>query len=811
MLRNYFTIAWRTILRNPLYSVINIFGLSCGISSCLVIYLFVTYELSFNRNIPDADRIFRIYSTFSGDFDGTNRGVSTGIQSMVSAQFNGLETAAPIHTYSAKVFIPTTGEPVAFEREERLVLAPPSYFDLFGGYEWVRGSKESLSESGKVVLCMSQAKKYFGEDNPDAIVGREIHYNDSLVVMVSGLVQPPPGQTDLHFTDFISLASIEGTFLKRRITLNDFQSTNSSALLFIKRSPETPLTLIEGQMAKLDEEYKKHNKEGGWVIHYKLQPLSDLHYNSVLGILDNYRPAAHLSTLTTLSIVAVILLLLASINFVNLETARAVKRAREVGIRKVLGSSRAQLMRHFLAQSLTLTLLAVLVAIPMAELALVFFSDFIPSGVELSFSSPTTIVFLAAVVLSSGILSGLYPAFVLSSFRPVLALKSQGYSLSPSSWSAFMRKGLIVFQFGSAQLLIIGTLIIVSQIRFMLSKDLGFSQDAVIHINPPWQEKAEKRLVFKAELEKLPEIAAVSLCNAPPSAKGYSSNVLTYKKGGEEIRESAFRKFGDPDYLRVYGISLIAGRNLSPNNQTEILVNEAFLKAFDISADKALGEEIQQNARKYTIVGVMKNYHIFSLHAPYEPVYMSGYEEDLYAISAKLAMNSSGRAEFPEALAKMEAVWKQVYPERKFRYEIVDETIRGFYETEEKMSTLAGTATTMAIIISCLGLFGLASYTSIQRSKEVGIRKVLGATAQNILVLLSSDFLRLVGIAFILAAPLAWWGARKFLEDYTFHIDPGWPLFAAAGIASLVLAFVTVSYHALKTSFMNPVDSLKSE
>lgn len=812
MLRNYITIAWRTLLVNRLYTVINIIGLTVGISSCLVIYLLVSFELSFNRSLPGADRIYRIYTSFSGDFEGTNRGVSTGVQGAVSSQFTGLELAAPFHTTGWKVEVPGKDEPLVFDQGNKLALVTPSYFSLASTNEWIRGSAEALSEPGKVVLSLDRAKTYFGTDDPELIVGRELHYHDSLVVTVAGLIQPSNDRTDFDFTDFISYSTIESTYLKNRITLNDWESTNSSSQLFIKLAPGTTREAIEEQLVGLDKEYKRHNTDNGWVVSYKLQPLSDLHYDTKLSIFDQSRPAVHLGTLTTLSAVAVILLVLASINFINLETARAVKRAREVGIRKVLGSTRGQLIRHFLAQSLLLTLFAVLVAIPVTEMSLLFFHDFMPAGVELNLSQPMNLLFLAGIVLAVGVLSGLYPAFVLSSFLPAIALKSQGYTGGASSRSAFLRKGLIVFQFSSAQLLIIGTLVILSQINFMLNKDLGFDRDAIIHISPPWQEKEEKRFTLKNELERAPGVAQLSLCQSPPATNGYSSNVLILKKDGEEIRKSVMRKFGDTTYLSVYGIPLVAGRNLQPNHRTEILVNDAFLKEFGLTRETALGQEVHQgNSQSYTIVGVMKDYHVFSLHASFEPVYMCGWEEDLYAMSVKLAVPSEGPRDFGPILAGLEAAWKKVYPDYKFNYQFVDETIRNFYQTEQRVSTLTGTAMALAIIISCLGLFGLASYTSIQRSKEVGIRKVLGATAQNIMVLLSGDFLKLVMIAFMIAAPLAWWGATKFLDSYAFHVPLGVPLFMYAGVASLVLAFLTVAYQALKTAFMNPVESLRSE
>lgn len=811
MIRNHLLIAVRTLLASRMYSVINVFGLTVGISTCLVIFLIVQFELSYNRTIPEADRIYRVHTQFSGDFEGTNRGVSSGVQEAVTTRFTGLSSSFPLHGWSAKVTLPGQKSSDAREREPRIALTTPAYFSVIPTYSWIRGSATALLQPGNVVLTVDQAKKYLGNGSPDAWMGQTLHYNDSLVVTVAGLIAPEPGNTDFEFTDFISLATIEATWLKERFSLNDWQSTNSSAQLFIKLQGSTSVAEIERQLPSLNEEYKRHNADNNWIVTYKLQPLSDLHFNTHLGVFDFSRPAAHPGTLTTISLVAFILVVLASINFINLETARAVKRSREVGIRKVLGSSRGQLIGHFLAQSLLLTFVAILVAIPAAEMGLLMFRDFIPSGVVLSLLDLSTLTFLVIVLLAVGILSGLYPAFVLSSFLPAIALKSQGYSTLGQSRSSFLRRGLIIFQFASAQLLIMATLVIVSQIDFMLNKDLGFQQDAVVHIDPPWQASSDKRLTLKNELERIPRVSTVSLCQQAPAAKGYSSNVLSVKKNGEEIRKSVMRKFGDTNYLAVYGIKLVAGRNLTPNHQTEILVNEAFLKEFGLSPDEALGYEVRQNERVYTIVGVMKDYHVFSLHAPFQPVYMSGWEEDLYGISLKLTKAAVDNADYQPVIANLEAAWKKVYPDYRFNYHFVDETIRGFYENEKRMSKLAGTAMTIAIIISCLGLFGLASYTSVQRAKEVGIRKVLGATAQNILVLLSGSFMRLVTVAFFVAAPIAWWGADQFLSNYSFHITPEWSMYLIAGGSSLMLAFLTVSYQALKTSFMNPVESLRTE
>ncbi len=811
MLRNYFTIAWRTLLNNRLYTIINIIGLTIGIASCLVIYLIVSFEMSFNRSVPDSDRIYRVYTNFSGENNGTNRGVSTAVQSAVATQFTGLEVAAPFHTQGWKVKVPGPGDPVTFDTEMRIALVSPEFFSLVSGYKWVQGAARSLGQPNQVVLTVDRALKYFGTSSPELILGKELLYHDSLVVTVAGIVNPPIFNHDFDFTEFISKSSIEVTYLKDQITLNDWESTNSNTQLWIKLAPSTSVSAIEEQLKVLDQEERKHSTDNTWTVTYKLQPLSDLHFNSSLGIFDSSRPAASRSMLTTLSIVAVILLLLASINFVNLETARAFKRSREVGIRKVMGSTRSQLIGHFLAQSILLTLAAVVVAIPLAELSLIFFYEFVPPGLQFSLLEPINLMFLAGILLVVGVLSGLYPAFVLSSFRPADALKSQGYSANPSR-AGVLRKGLIVFQFASAQLLIIGTLVVGSQIDYMLRKDLGFAKEAILHINPPRGEKEEKRFALKNELERIPAVERLTLCQSPPATKGYSSNELIVKANGTETRKSVIRKFGDPNYLNVYGIQLVAGRNLTPNHKTEILVNEAFLREFGLSRESALGQQVEQgNGRNFVIVGVMRDYHVFSLRAPYTPVYMSGWEEDLYGISVKLTVPGQGARNFTPALVKLEEAWKKVYPDHKFKYDFVDETLRNFYLTEQRISTLSGTAMSIAILISCLGLFGLASYMSIQRAKEVGIRKVLGATAHSILVLLSGDFMRLVGIAFLVAVPPAWYGASKFLENYAFHVELGPSVFVYAGLSALLLAFATVSYQALKTSFTNPVESLRTE
>jgi len=808
MLQNYFIIAWRSLVNNKLHSIINVFGLTVGVSSCLVIYLIVQFELSFNKQIPDADRIFRVYSTQVGQFPYTTKGIEVSVRTAIKEQVTGLENVVAASTYSAKVTVPENK--TDFEPQEKILITEPDYFKLIHGYEWIEGSPEtSLTKPMQVVLTDEKVKKYFGTNDFKSVIGREIYYEDSLVLFVSGVVRPLHYRTDFDFTDFISLATVKKSFLKNNF---DADGTSSSNLLFIKKSVATDFSSLEAQLQKVSERFDEINKkENGKTVH-RLQPLHDLHYNSELGIFDSSRDPAHKGTLTTLSIVAIFLLLIAAINFINLETAQAAKRAREVGVRKVLGSTRSQLMWHFLVQSIFLSGVAVVLAIPLTQIGLVFFSDFVPSGVSLDFTEPSLVLFFAGIILIVGVLAGTYPAFVLSSFLPALALKNQAYISSAKTRTAYLRKGLIVFQFAFAQLLIIGTMVVISQIKFMLAKDLGFKKDAIIYFNTPTGEKEDKQMTLKGELSRIPESAEISLCSAPPSANGYYSVLLTYKTGKEEIKSEVYMKFGDEKYVPLYGIEIIAGRNLIPADKGQgVIINETYLKELHLAPNEAIGKEIRRGKLTYSIVGVSKDFHTASLRNSIKPVLITESPDLMRRFSIKLSAIGNNGKNFQEGISKIETAWKKVYPEKEFKYTFVDETVRNFYETEQRMSKLTATAMTMAIIICCLGLFGLVSFTVIQRTKEIGIRKVLGAAVSNIVLMLSSDFLKLVCLAFIIAAPIAYYASQYFLEGYAFRFDLGWRLFASAGIASLILAFFTVCYHATKSAMGNPVDSLRSE
>lgn len=807
MIKNYWLVAWRNLLRNRLHTGINIAGLSIGISACLVIYLIVSYELSFNRGHQHYDRIYRIHSSFSGTFSGLNRGVPTAVAPALKEQFTGIDAVAFLHGFSSDVTIPAKDERKKFKTPTTSIITEPSYFDIFP-YEWIAGTPEVLAKPAQVVLTEAAALRYFNSTDPQAVIDREVVYQDSLSVTVAGLVRDPSFHTDIDFSDFISGATLEQSWLKNRIQLNDWTSVNSSSQVFLRLAPGTTREKVESQMPLLMELYKK-NSDWDVANNFTLQALRDMHYDSEVGIFDHSRSAAHMPTLMALIGVAVLLLVIGSINFINLETAQSLRRAKEVGVRKVLGSTRAKLIGQFLAESMIVTLVAILLALPLTELALGYFSEFVPEGVTLQLMQ--AMPFLVAVMLVIGLLAGLYPAFILSSFLPALALKNQVYS-TRGGQASFLRKSLIVFQFIGAQVLIIGTLVINTQVRYMLNKDLGFRKDAVIYFSAPWWEQHTKATVLQNKLTGIAEIESMSMSDAPPSANGWSSSTVTYTREGGDVNVNAYRKFGDTHYIQFYGMQLLSGRDLVPSDTArEFIINETLLHTLGFEKpEEAIGKEIVYSRSRLPIVGVVKDFHIQSLRTKVEPVIIANSGKSFYCFNIRL--HSAGDTEnFTNGIKQIEAAWKEVFPDAPFEYTFLDETVRNFYQTEQRTAKLANTATALAVLISCLGLFGLVSYTTVQRTKEIGIRKVMGASVQNIVLLLSREFITLVVIAFILAAPGAWYMGTHWLSSFAYQTEINVGLFIITALLAIVLAFVTVSYKTFRAANANPVDSLRTE
>ena len=810
MLRNYFIIAFRTLIKQPLFSFIKIAGLAVGVTGCLVIFLVTHFELSFDKWQPERDRIYRIYSEFSGVFKGFNRGVPMALPHALS-EFTGLESVIQIHTWTADVQIDQPkAEPKKFDLEKNILIAGPEYFEVFSFYHWLSGSAKNLSEPFTVVLTEGKAKKYFGITEANEAMGKQITYSDSLDLTIVGIIQDIDEITDFEFSDFISISTIEKSWLKDNYNpITDWGSTTSSSQCFIKLAIGTPIEKIQEQMPLLVAKYKasQETPNDDWIVTYKVQPLSDIHYNLDIGIFDSGRNPADFKTIRTLMIGALLLLIIAAINFINLETAQAIKRSKEVGLRKTMGGTQGSLVSHFLLESGILATIAVLLAIPLTELCLIFFKEFLPEGVKLSFFDPITIAFLLLTIITVALLSGLYPAFVLSRFQPAQALKNQ-VARGKNAGSALLRKILTVFQFSFSQALIVGTLIVGLQIKFMLEKDMGFDTDSILTFSTPWYTKDNRGNVLHNELNQMPEIKMISRNTSAPARNGTTTSTLTLLDNETQRPLNVHQRSGDTSYFRLFKIPIIAGRVLQPSDSAlEIMVNEAYCQEMGYEPVDMVGRQLKGGGKKnQTIVGVMKDFHFQSMHHNIEPLFYR-YSKEAGGFSLKL--NSSDN--LTQTVEKIEKIWNKIYPEVAFSSTFLDERIKNFYASEKRISKLTNTATGLTIFISCLGLLGLAAFTSTQRTKEIGIRKVLGASVSNIVKLLSSEFIATVTIAMVVATPIAWYGGNYWLNNYAFKIEIGWALFVIAGGLSILISFITVAFQTIGAALSNPVESLRYE
>lgn len=821
MLRNYLKISFRNLWKNKAYTLINVVGLAIGVSACLVIYLLVSFELSYDTFHSDEQRIFRVVShiKIAGD-DYKNAGVSAPIPLAAKHEFTGLDVVAAFHSLSVKKVIVPDGKggekkftDLPDNRGTETIITDADYFKIFG-YQWLIGNPEaSLKEPFNVVLSESKARQYFGNAPLDKMIGRRLDYmdwSDTVTVSVSGIVKDWEQNTDFHFKDFISFATIEKTNWNENIGLtNGWDNTNSSSQMFVKLAKNSSIAQIERQFPSLLKKNikKKEDREGR---SFELQPLRDIHFNSKWG--GDYVRLAHLPTLYVLMGVAAFLLLIAAINFINLATAQSVERAKEIGIRKVLGSSRASLIGQFLSETFVITTVAVLLSLVIANPALYAFKNLIPKGVKLDLFQPTILLFLGGITILTSLLSGIYPSLVLSSYQPASSLKNK--SAGRNAGQLFLRKGLIVFQFVVSIVFIIGTMVVLSQIHFMLNKDMGFKKEAIINFRTPWQDHSNRTQVLLEKIKQLSEIEMVCLSQSTPARRGYSTSTYEYNNGKQKIELNVHRKAGDANFIPLYSIQLLAGRNvINSDTAREYVINETYMKALGFQKpQQVLNKYLKGNGRNLPIVGVVKDFHVQSLHTAIQPMIIASENSESHTLSLKINTKGKELSDFKAIMLKVEKLWRGLYPEQdKFEYEFFDETIAQFYQEEQKIAQIVNTATAIAILISCLGLFGLVSFTTSQRTKEIGIRKVLGAGVLSIVSLLSKDFLKLVVIAIVIASPIAWFAMHKWLQDFAYRIDIAWWIFVVSGVLAMLIALLTVSYQSIRAAIANPIESLRTE
>lgn len=820
MLKNHLLTALRNFSRNKIFSLINISSLAIGISAALVIYLIVQYDLSFDKFHPDRERIFRVVSKISwSDFSVNNSGVPVPTVKAFRTEGTGVSLVTHFLTSGetkVSIALPGNQSPVVFKKQKNIVFADEDFFKMFQ-YEWLAGSPlTALKDPFQLVLTESRAKTYFGNLAPNDIIGRNLLYDDSIHLIVAGIVRDIEAATDFTFKEFISRETIEKTGLKEHWGWEEWGSIGSSSQMFVKLAPLVLPVSIEKQLAAIREKYRSNQKDepvDGTV--HSLQPLNDIHFNAEFGVFDGRQ--ASKKVLFGLLIVAFLLLSLGCINFINLSTAQASQRAKEIGIRKTMGGGKSQLILQFLSETFAFTVLATLLSLLLAPWLLHVFKDFLPPGVSLqSIFRPHVWWFLGGLTLLVSFLAGVYPAFILSDFKPVTVLKNQAYSGTAQTRKALLRKTLTVTQFVISQVLLIATLVVGKQIHFSLNKELGYKKDANVFMNTRWNffssEPDNRSTQLYNKMKSLPEIEMISLSGSPPASPNTSTTSLTYDNGTKKQDNMVEIKYADANFFDLYKLKLLAGSTLQPSDtMKEFVINETYSKllGFQQPGD-AIGQFID-NGFKVPIVGVVADFHTKSTQELIKPLAFSTALKNSRTIHFALKPRGDNPDSWNNALKKAENLFKEVYPEDEFAYKFFDETIAAFYTSEQNTIRLLKWAAGLCVFISCLGLLGLVVFTTVQRTKEIGVRKVLGASVTQIIGLLSKDFILLVILAFVIAAPIAWWVVNQWLEDYAYRVELGWILFATVGLSAVVIALITISFQSVRAAMANPTHSLRSE
>ena len=768
----------------------NIAGLAIGLTAGFLILLYVSFELSYDQFHSKADRIYRVVSdieTPSGLV--INSEPAWAVPPHMQKEFPEVESAVRI--YETSLLVHRGGE----RYNERNGLAvDPDFFKVFD-FKLLSGDGEKvLKDPYSIVLSESMAKKYFKDQNP---IGKSLDIEDyGFVGNVTGIMEDMPGNSHITADILFSLTTLFTENYSPKLNDN-WEGYQPYAYVLLKPnvSPEVLAAKFPDFLERNDGEAMK--KLQAYVTLY-LEPYKDVYLRS-----DRFRTiSGNINNVYTLSIVALFILLIACINFINLTTARSMERAKEVGIRKVIGAEKRLLLLQFIGESTIICLLAFFLTIVLTSLILPFFNDMagkiIAEGI---LSNPAHLISLFVITLLIAILAGMYPAFVLSSFKPVNVLKG---SFSSGTKGILLRKGLVITQFSISIALIIGTIVIYNQMSFMRGQELGFDKEHTVILN---SSNAE----LKDVIESLPSVASTSLVSSIPGG----DNPMAYSKvenvaGDQQILDIDLY-FVDFDAILQFDMKVVAGRGFSrefPTDSTEAMViNESAVKLLGYSSpDDVLGAKFEQWGRNGRVVGVVQDFHFKSLKENIKPLTLRMEPNRTGLLTVKLTPN-----DIAKTVASIEETWKRIVPKEPFHYYFLDEYFDRQYRAEERFGNLIFNFSVLAIIISCLGLLGLAAYSTLQRRREIGIRKVLGSSVSRIVNLLSKDFLKLVGLAFLIASPLAWLIMNSWLKDFAYRIDIEWWMFALAGVSAFFIALLTVSFHAIKAAIVNPVKSLRTE
>jgi len=809
MLKSYLKTAYRFLLKNRTFSFINIFGLAAGTLCCLYILLYVADQYSYDKQHRDAGDIYRLTTTMGlpGDKQVISGATSPPIAPTMKKDFSQvMQFTRVVATggFGVKQHLLTYKEKSFYENDAAYV--DSTFFDVFN-FHFVDGSpNRALQEPYSVVLLKPVADKLFGNEDP---IGKVININDNFEkhdFKVTGVVDESLGKSHIHANIFMAMHS--GGMGGFTYNSNSWAG-NNYASSYVRLQPHTDVAVLERQLPAFIEKYGGQQlKNMGMTKEIHLQPVTSIHttagYEHDITISSSF--------LSLLLLIAALIQVIACVNFMNLSTARASMRAKEVGVRKVIGASRQDLFRQFLGESILLSLLAVMLALPILVLLLPYLNQITQSDINLSFLSHYSIwLMLAGLIAVTGLVAGSYPAFYLSAFRAIKVIKG---NFTNHVSATGIRKGLVVFQFVLSITLITGIVIIYAQLNYVKNKDLGFDSSQKL-IFSFYTDDAQTHIpAFAQDLRQLAEVKSVSRANNYLSR--FVPNDWTYflAGGNPATGQDVKQIYSDEFFVRANGIRIINGRDLRQNDRRQVLINETLAKKLGLEPDKAPGtrlyplQEPGDSTPPYTIAGVMQDFNFNSLHDEIKP-FMLVYNPQRGDLS-NLIVNTSSK-DYNGLLAQMQVLWNRNFPSVPFEYSFLDDEVNNQYVTESTLSRIIKSFTLMAVVISCLGLFGLAAFSAEQRSKEIGIRKVLGASIPVIVGLLSKEFLRLIVIALLLAVPISWWAMSRWLQGFAYQVPLRWWMFGLAGAMAILIALLTISSQSIRAALSNPVKSLRSE
>ena len=808
MIKNYFKIAWRQLRKQKMYSAIKIGGFALSIAACLLIGLYIRNELSYDRSYPDTDQIYRLIGVYN-DNGNIEKGTDwpAPAAKALKADFPQIEIAGrlmPNNLMGAGANEVRRADRVENSYEDAIIFADQQMLDILK-LPMVYGNRSvALKNPGSMVITQRKAEKYFPGQNP---VGKVMYLNDDKKhpVTIGGVIKDFPATSHLQADFFLTLAGVEFWPGEQ----NNWDDNNYTTYILVHKG--TNVAQLEKEMTKdlIHNYYLPNMMREGVKDAQKQVAKASLHLQPVTDInLYSYDISDGLSHgdirfIWLFGAVALFILIIACINFINLSTAKSANRAKEVGLRKVVGSYRSGLIQQFLVESLLYSFFSFAVGMLLAWLLLPYFNTLAGKSLTIPWSAWWLLpaMFGSAVVI--GVVAGLYPAFYLSGFRPAQVLKG---ALSAGSKSSVLRNGLVVFQFTTSIILIISTLVIYNQMNYILNKKVGFDKDQVVIIQGTYT-LGNNIKNFKSELSKIAAVKSVSISDYLPISGGKRNGNQFFNEGRVNIDAPVGGQYWqiDDNYIKTLGIKLIAGRNFSydmPTDTQAVIINQTMAQKLNLK--DPIGKRIT-NGSLFTVIGVVQDFNFENMHQKIDPLAMH------FGISPSTIAVKIKTADMKNALAGITTTWKSFLPNQPMRYTFMDESFANMYADVQRMGRIFTTFAILAIIIACLGLFALSAFMAEQRSREIGIRKVLGASVSGITTLLSLDFVKLVVLSIVIASPIAWWAMNKWLQNFAYRIAVQWWVFFIAGIAAVFIALLTVSFQSIKAAIANPIKSLRSE